>query len=58
VPFDGKVTGAAVVENIPPEEEEVMTTPCFFVASCRRARRTRQVKMACNTRSTLKVRGE
>jgi hypothetical protein len=55
-PFGGKAIGAVVVENIPLEKEEVMTKPCFLVASCRRERRTRQVKMECNTRSALKVR--
>jgi hypothetical protein len=54
---DGVCLGGAVTEIAPPEEE-VMAKPCFFVASCRRERRTRQVKMVCNTRSTLEVRGK
>jgi hypothetical protein len=57
-PFSGRGSGATVVENAPLEEEEVMTKPCFLVASCLRERRTRQVKMACNARSTLEIRGE
>jgi hypothetical protein len=56
MPFGGKAIGAVVVENIPPEE--LITKPCFLVASCLRERRTRQVKVACKTRSTLNVRRE
>jgi hypothetical protein len=47
-------TSAGVVSDV---LKDVKTQPRIFEASSRSERRTRQVKMVCNTRSMLEVRG-